>query len=264
MRALLGAVIVTALAAIAAAQQPGRTRPPDGDPVPHTVRIDVLAVDARGQSVPNLKAAEFNLREDGLALPVDEARFVRVDPAATADPPQPVNARGDEEQEARRANTRLVAIFIDEYHISPGSADRARQALTGLLDRALGQRDLVVVMKPLDSLFSIRLTHDRDEARRIVAGLEARKGDYTPHTAYERNYWAGTPARIEAARNQVVVSALNALAMHLGALGEGRKTLVVVTEGIVSPPRRRGQEFLADDRRRRPIGRSRERVDLPG
>ena len=105
---------------------------------------------------------------------------------------------------------------------------------------------MVVVMKPLDSLFTIRLTRDRDEARRIVAGLEARKGDYTPHTAYERNYWAGTPARIEVARNQVVVSALNALGMHLGALGDGRKTLLVVTEGLVGEPRRRGQEFLAN------------------
>jgi len=245
MRAFLAIVSVVALVTIGVAQQPGGAPPSGGEAVSHTVRIDALAVDARGQAAPNLKASEFELREDGRVLPVDEARFMRIDAAAAADAPQPVSSRADEQQEAGRPNTRLVAIFIDEYHISPDAADRTRKALTELLDRTLGPRDMVVVMKPLDSLFAIRLTRDRDEARRIVAGLEARKGDYTPHTAYERNYWAGTPARIEVARNQVVVSALNALGMHLGALGDGRKTLLVVTEGLVGEPRRRGQEFLA-------------------
>jgi VWFA-related protein len=245
MRAFLAVVSVIALVAIGMAQQAASPPSPGGQAVPHTVHIDALAVDGRGQVLPNLKASEFELREDGRVLPVDEARFMRIDAAAAADPPQPVSSHADEQREAGRANTRLVAIFLDEYHISPVAAERTRQALTDLIDRALGPRDLIVVMKPLDSLFTIRLTHDRDEARRIVAGLEARKGDYTPHNAYERNYWAGTPARIEVARNQIVVSALTALSTHLGGLGDGRKTLFVVTESIVGEPNRRGQEFLA-------------------
>src|SRR5262249_4262473 len=47
-----------------------------------------------------------------------------------------------------------------------------------------------------------------------------------------RTYIAGAPARIDAARGQIAVSALNALATHLASLGDGRKTLVVVADGL--------------------------------
>src|SRR5207247_3225327 len=71
-----------------------------------------------------------------------------------------------------------------------------------------------------------------------------RKGDYEPRNAYERDYIAGTPVRIEAARTQVALSAINALAVHLGSLADRRKTLIVVTEEIGRTERRRGQEYL--------------------
>ena len=42
----------------------------------------------------------------------------------------------------------------------------------------------------------------------------------------------------------MALSAINALAVHLGGLADRRKTLVVVTEGIGRAERRRGQEYL--------------------
>src|SRR5262245_40656015 len=114
--------------------------------------------------------------------------------------------------------------------------------MTRVVD-GLDPRDLLVVMKPLDSLFAIRFTADRDAARRAIASFEGRKGDYEPRNAYERNYIAGTPPRIEATRAQVALSAMNALAIHLGTDGEGRKTLIVVTEGVARSERRRGQDL---------------------
>src|SRR4029079_11324875 len=62
-------------------------------------------------------------------------------------------------------------------------------------------------------------------------------------TAFERNFIAGTPARVEAARAQIATSSLEALATELGQLGAGRKTLIVVTEGF-SRSRRRGDSLL--------------------
>src|SRR6266850_1636958 len=159
-------------------------------------------------------------REDGALRTLDGAPFTRA-------------------QGARR-----FAIFLDEYHISPGAAaDRVREALTRFVDRALAPDDLLVVMKPLDSLFAIHLTTDRELARRAIAVGEGRKGDYEARNAYERNYIAGTPARVEAARAQVALSAMNALAIQLGADGVGRKTLIVVTEGVGRADRRRGQDL---------------------
>src|SRR5205814_6139444 len=71
-----------------------------------------------------------------------------------------------------------------------------------------------------------------------------RKGDYTAVTSYEKNFIAGTPGRIEAARTQVAWSAINALAAHLGSLGDRRKTLVIVADGLARSDGRRGQESL--------------------
>jgi VWFA-related protein len=190
-------------------------------PAIHAVRLDAIVVDARGRLVEDLKPSDFEVREDGAPHSLDSAQFTR--------------ARGG----------RLFAIFLDEYHLSADAVTaRVRDALTRFVDSTLAEDDQLVVMKPLDSLFAIQLGRDRGPARQAIASFEGRKGDYTPKNAYERNYIAGTPARVEAARTQVSLSALNALAIHLGSAGDGRKTLMVVTEGIPRPERRRGQESL--------------------
>jgi VWFA-related protein len=207
-----GAAVAIAVAAFA--------QPAVPDPPTHVVRIDAIAVDGRGRLVENLKPADFELREDDVVQPVESAPFVRP------------------------GGARRIAIFLDEYHVSPGAAtDRVRESMTRFIDQSLGPDDQVAVMKPLDSLFAIQLTTDRDSARKAVASFEGRKGDYEPRNAYERNYIAGTPPRIEAARTQVALSAMNALAIHLGTDAEGRKTLIVVTEGIARSERRRGQDL---------------------
>jgi hypothetical protein len=99
-------------------------------------------------------------------------------------------------------------------------------------------------MKPLDSVLTIRLTRDRDQAHRAIDAFEGRRGAYAPRTAFERNYIANMPARIEAARSQVTISALNALAIHLGSLSDARKTIVLVSETLPPAERRRGFEPL--------------------
>jgi VWFA-related protein len=253
---------VTALAAGLAVSAAAQSQPQSRNRAPvsavHTVRVDAIVTNARGAAVSTLTSRDFELREDGRAQAIDAAQFVRggdsKEPGAagaTRGPavdgaPTPVISAADELREARRPGTRLMAIYLDEYHIAPGmDADRARDALIAFIDRELGPGDLVAVLKPLDSLLKIRFTHDRGAARTIVSSLEGRRGDYTPRNDYERNFMAGTTARIESARTQVAISALNALAFHMGALNDLRKTMLVVSEGFDRPPRRRGQEYLA-------------------
>jgi len=186
------------------------------------VRIDVIASDARGRTVGDLKPADFELRDDGVVQPIENVRFV----------------------EPSDESPRLVAVFMDEYHVSAGASGRVRDALTRFIDEQLEPRDLVVVMKPLDSILSIRLTTDRAEARAAVEAFEGRRGDYTARNAYEQNFMAGVPGRIESARTQVALSAINALAVHFGSVLDRRKTLVVVSEGMARVERRRGLEYL--------------------
>jgi VWFA-related protein len=212
----------------------------------HLVTVDVIAVDARGRLIDDLKPGDFELRDAGAPQTIEGGRFLRVAAGQPSDAPIVIQTAADEHRAAVPDQARLIAIYLDEYHVSGGaSTDRAREALTHFVDRDISPGDLVVVMKPLDSLLAIRMTHDRDAVRSAIERFQGRKGDYEPRNAYERDYIAGTPARIDAARNQVALSAVNALAIHLGSLADRRKTLVVVTEGIGRPERRRGQEYLA-------------------
>src|SRR5262249_1973687 len=146
------------------------SRPPSTAPAsaPRLVTIDVVATDARGRPVEDLKPSDFELREDTGVLPLESVRLVRSRPA---DPPGATPARdsrpaailtaADERMAASRDETRLFGIFLDDYHVEGGAnADRVRAALLDLVDHELSPRDLLVVVRPLDSLLTLRLTRD--------------------------------------------------------------------------------------------------------
>jgi len=140
--------------------------------------------------------------------------------------------------------SRLIGVFLDEYHVSPGATDQVRSAMERFVAEQVRPRDLLVVLKPLDSLLAIQTSTDRTAALQAIRSFEGRRGEYDARNAYERNFMAGVPARIEAARNQVVISALNALAVHFSTFLDQRKTLIVVSEGVARVEHRRGLEYL--------------------
>jgi VWFA-related protein len=231
---------------VAAAVVPAGASIGADDAIPsRPVRLDVIATDARGRIVDNLTSADFDVREDGAVRSIDDARFIRTGKAAAADPLIAIESDADERAEATRPNTRLVAVFLDDYHVSAANSAVVRTALLRFVEEYLAPRDLLVVMRPLDSLFTIRLTRDRDRNRKAILDFSGRQGDYMPRNNYERNYIAGAPARIEQLRAQVTTSALNALALHVGNLdSDARKTLIIVSESLPSADRRRGLEGL--------------------
>ena len=234
--------IVAEQSAIRSAQSAIRNPQPA---IGRLVTVDVSVTDARGRTVTDLTPADFELREGNALLPLEAVRLVSVAPASQAEPPARIQSAADERLAAGQEQARLFAIFLDEYHVASGAeTDRVRDTLTRFVDRDVSPRDLIVVMKPLDSLFAIRLTRDREAVRRAIESFEGRKGDYAPRNGYERDYIAATPARIEVARTQVALSAINALAVHLGSLTDRRKTLIVATAAVGRADRRRGQEFL--------------------
>ena len=218
-----------------------------GDATPsRPVRLDVIATDARGRIVDTLTPADFDVREDGAVQSIDEARFIRTakgergGSAQSRSNPTPTSAPRP------RGPTRVwwpcSSTTITSARRIPA---RVRTALLRFVDEYLAPRDLLVVMRPLDSLFTIRLTRDRDRSRQAILDFSGRQGDYTPRNNYERNYIAGTPARIEQLRAQVTTSALNALALHVGHLdSDARKTLIIVSEDLPRADRRRGLEGL--------------------
>ena len=208
--------------------------------------MNAVVADARGRVVAGLKPSDFELAVDGSTQPIDSVRFVDPDASApSVEAPPPVFSRADEEAAAAEDGTRLFAVFLDEYHVTEGpGVGRARELMARFVQQTLRPRDLLVVVKPLDSLLTLQLTRDRSAALEAIAGFEGRRGQYDARNEFESSLIAGTPARIEAVRAQIATSALNALATHLGTLGGARKAIVFVSEGFVFAPRSRGNESL--------------------
>jgi VWFA-related protein len=206
---------------------------------PEAITLDVIVDGVSGRQP--LGAGDFQVTEAGQPVPLDAVRFVQPSAAPAA---LPAIITDENEETAASAAERLVAIYIDEYHLADDQAfASSRSALAAFVRDELGPRDLVVVLKPLDSLLAIRMTADRDAAARIIDGAVPRMGDYTARSAFEQNFIAGAPARIDAARSQIALSSVSALATHLGRFDAGRKTLIVMSNGFPAgaPVSRRDQ-----------------------
>ena len=226
----------------ASAQVPTAAGPP-----PPPVRLDVVATDAGGLVVPDLRRGEFEIIEGDTLRPVEDVRFVPAQAApASGDASEvqlPIATRRDEEAAAARDGARLFGIFLDEYHVTAGpGAERAREELAALV-RGLGPRDLVVIFRPLDSVLTIRMTRNREAAAHAIEVFDPRKGSFEARNAFEQYIIGGGQARIETVRAQIATSAISALTAHLGGLGGGPKTLVVLSEGFERGPRRRGDDL---------------------
>ena len=235
MRAL---ALVLAFAAAASAVR--------ADVSPPAIRVDAVAEDRAGRAIDTLTAGDFEVLEDGTRRQIAAVTFVRANGApAPGEAVRAIESTADEQSEAAKDGTRLFAIFLDEYHVAPGDgAAQARAVLTSLIERAFGPRDMVLVVKPLDSLLTLRLTRDLDVVRRSIAQFEGRSGVYEPRSPLEASITAGSRERADAMRVQVATSALNAIAAHLGRLSVARKALIVVSEGFPAPTRRRGDGAL--------------------
>lgn len=245
MHRLVAISVAAAAVAAAPAVRPDARAQPAARARVSVVRADVIVSDARGRPIENLQSSDFAVTENGVSQTLDTVRFVKIGRARQPDADEaPIRSELDEQAQAARADTRLVAILLDEYHVNPASTLRVRETLSRFVDRDLGPRDLVAVLKPLDSLLTIRMTRDRDEMRRAIDTFQGRRGEYEPRTPFEQNFIAGAPARIEQARTQVATSALNALVVHVGRLNDGRKSVVLVSEGFARATRRLGLESL--------------------
>ena len=256
--ATTAAVAVVALAARGDAQQatqpPQQQQPPPatGDqPQPPTfktginfVRVDVIITDKNGNAVGDLQPADFEVTEDGKPQKIETFKLVKLDggtAAALKEPPKEIRSDYDEESEAAKEDVRLFAIFLDDYHVRRGASMAVREPIAKFIDTQLGPTDMVGIMYPLESLASIRMTRNHDAVVKAIQQFTGRKFEYTPKNQFEEQY-ANYPAEtVEQVRNQVSMTAIRGLITHLGSLKEGRKALILVSEGFsgMLPPQLR-------------------------
>jgi VWFA-related protein len=90
---------------------------------------------------------------------------------------------------------------------------------------------MVALMYPLTPLGDIILTRNHESVARAIEKFDGRKYDYTPRNPFEERYALYPVSIVERIRNQVSLSALKGLVLHLSGLREGRKNVIVVSEG---------------------------------
>ena len=247
------AALLLALGATGAAQQPAQppaepaAQPPVFRAGINYVRVDVIVSDKNGNPVADLQVPDFEVSEDGKPQTIDTFKLVKLD-GGTAEsikePPKEIRNDFDEEMEAARDDVRLFAIFLDDYHVRRGASMAVRGQLARFIETQMGPSDMVGVMYPLEATGSVRMTRNHSAVSRGLQQFLGRKFEYDPKNQFEQNYAHYPTEIVEKIRNQVSLSALKALIIHMGSLKEGRKSLVLVSEGYTNiiPPQMRSAD----------------------
>jgi VWFA-related protein len=205
------------------------------------VRVDVIVTDRQGKPVLDLKQEEFRLKEDGKPQTIESFSTVKVvDEIAQMDgPPVPeIRSLSDEQREAARPDVRLFVLFLDDYHVRRGNDMSVRKPLIDFVQNQLGPADMVAVMYPLTSINALSFTRNRKSLISAIENFEGRRFNYLPRNEFEEKYAYYPASVVERVRNEVTMTALKGACIKLGGLREGRKSIILVSEGFTNilPP----------------------------
>ncbi len=229
-------------------QQPAQPpAAPDQQPVfrtgINTVRVDVIVTDRQGNPVTDLKLEDFEIREDGKPQKPDNFRLVQIDtitqPSYTS---RTIRSRNDEETAAQDENSRMFVFLLDDYHVRRETSMSVKKPVVEFIANQLAPGDLLGVMYPLTPIDAVVLNRNHQGVINTVEKFEGRKYNYEPVNDIERAYvYKLNPSAIEMIRRQVSLGAIRGICTKLGSLREGRKSLILLSEGYTSmlPPQMR-------------------------
>jgi VWFA-related protein len=229
------------------AQQPTAPVGPNAEPPRQVIRrginfvsVDVIVTDKQGNPVIDLTPEDFDVFEDNERQKVDTFQLIKIDQSTAALSGQfsEVRTRDDEEREAARPDVRIFAIFLDDYHVRRGASMGVKSPLMKFIEQQIAPGDLVGLMYPLLPVADFSLTRNHAAIIESIQHFEGRKFNYEPRNQFEEQYAYYPAATVEKIRNQVTMSALRSLAIKLGGLREGRKSIIFVSEGFTAqlPP----------------------------
>lgn len=235
-------------------QPPAPQQPPPAEPTPQPaeqqpvfrtginfVRVDAIVTDKQGNPVTDLQLADFEVSEDGKPQTLETFRLIKIDTTAPMPTARGFRTRQEEETAAANEDVRIFVFFLDDYHVRLGNSMGARKPLVEFVQNSVGPNDLLAIMMPLTPIDSVSLTRDHQSIIRMLERFEGRKFNYEPRNDIEQRYSLYPAEVVERIRRQVALSALEGLSVKLGAFREGRKAVIVVSEGYtaVLPPQLR-------------------------
>jgi len=228
---------------------PGAAQPPAPETQPvfrtgiNTVRVDVIVTDRQGNPVTDLKLEDFDIQEDGKPQKAETFRLVKIDALTQPGYTQrTIRTRNDEETAAADENSRIFVFFLDDYHVRRESSMSVKKPISEFIATQLAPNDLISVMHPLTPTDAVTLTRSHQGVINAVDRFVGRKYDYEPINDVERGYvYKLNPQAVEMIRRQVSLTALRGICTKLGSLREGRKSLILLSEGYTAllPPQLR-------------------------
>lgn len=204
----------------------------------------MIVSDRNGLPIHDLKPEDFEITEQGQVQNVETFKLISLDGGLMSQREErirEIRTDADEESEAARDDVRLFGIFLDDYHVRLETGMQAREQIARFIETQLGPSDMVGLMYPLQPTDSVRMTRNHAAVTQALRQFRGRKYDYTPRNQFEERYAYYPTEMVERIRNQVSMSALKGLMAKMGGLKEGRKALILVSEGYSNyvPPQLR-------------------------
>ena len=255
MRFAIGLVLAVTLAAVLGAQAPQTPAKPQPQQPTFKAGVSFVRVDVypsvNGQIVGDLKQDEFEVLEDGVPQRIETfEHIVARAPGAEAERAEPRSQEESDELAADPRN-RLFVLVFDTLHTagyqdgSPsfGTYDPRTigRALVTFLDQLIGPDDLVGVFRPempVDTLAFTRrpasfmdflLSGGEWQKRFLEGALDDTERKY--EVCYAASHADFVPKMIARRRELLALDGLGSLVAHLQSLREGRKAVVVISEG---------------------------------
>ncbi|MBY0495315.1 MAG: VWA domain-containing protein [Cyanobacteria bacterium] len=213
---------------------------------------NLVTVDAyftnSGKPVTDLKQDEIEILEDGRPQAIESFRVITPrGPGAPRSKPDPATAAASRAA-AADPEARVFVVFFDNWHVSTDGSLKAAAPVSEMLNRVVGENDLVGVMTPDTPARTLSWTRRSDAIERVVRdttmwGQRDRLDTSDPREREIAACYPEDPRRprfagvakemIERRREQKTLRALDDLITHLGGLRDERKFVVLLTEGWV-------------------------------
>ena len=242
---LVALAFVVAAGSLAPAQQPAAENQ-DAQPRfrggANLVRVDAY-VTADGVPVTDLTVEDFEVLEDEVPQRLESFQVVQPRPPAPTAVLREPNSVAESRDMARDPEARLFVLFMDTWHVQLEGSHRAQGPLTQLLDRTIGQDDLVGVMHPDMSARSMAFGRRTDTIAGILKnnwywGERGKAATSDPREQELEQCYPDTKATMGIAhelirrrRESKTLTALEDLIRHLETVREERKFVFVLSEG---------------------------------
>lgn len=206
------------------------------------VRLDVY-VSLNGQAVTDLTQDDFEVREDSTPQTVSSFEFIRAGAPAPDSARTEPNTVAESRARASQPESRLFVLFLDTFHTHVEGSYRAQNPMAALLERVVGERDLVGVMTPEISARNIAFSPRTVPVERLLRdnwAWGARQGlintDPRDQRLQECYPDAGPTAGVAQAliarrREGQLLKSLEDLVQHLEGTREERSFVLLLTEG---------------------------------